>query len=201
MTELNGIQLPFDLAKPLEAALRRAYEQPPRAYHNFGHVLEVLRHFGRVREWHDGDAVCLAILFHDAIYEAGRSDNEARSAELAAALLSGTPFEGSIARVQQLVRLTARHGSLEPSGVDHDEALFLDCDMAILGEEPSAYDAYERAIAAEYAHIPIVAYRAGRARFLQKLLAKPCIYLSPFFTLEREAAARANIVRALGTLA
>jgi hypothetical protein len=32
---------------------------------------------------------------------------------------------------------------------------------------------------------------------MPKLLAKPCIYLSPFFTLERESAARANIARAL----
>jgi len=201
MIKLDAATIPFDLPAPLEAALRRAYEQPPRAYHHFGHVLEVLGHFSRVPEWHDREAVALAVLFHDAVYEAGRSDNEARSAELAATLLTGTPFERSIARVQHLVRLTARHGSLAPSDVDHDEALFLDCDMAILGESPSSYDAYERAIAAEYAHIPAIAYRAGRARFLSKLLAKPCIYLSPFFTLEREATARANIARALATLA
>jgi predicted metal-dependent HD superfamily phosphohydrolase len=200
MTKLDAAMLPFDLPEPLEAALRRAYEQPPRAYHHFGHVLEVLSHFSRVPEWHDRQAVALAILFHDAVYEAGRSDNEARSAELAATLLTGTPFERSIARVQHLVRLTARHGSLAPSDVDHDEALFLDCDMAILGADSNVYDAYERAIAEEYAHIPTVAYRAGRTRFLQKLLAKPCIYLSPFFTVEREALARANIKRALSQL-
>lgn len=200
MSNLGVVALPIDLPSAVQAALERAYQEPPRAYHHFGHVLEVLRHAERVPEWRDRDAVVLAILFHDAVYEAGRSDNEARSAELATKLLAGTPLERHLARVRHLVRLTARHGALAPSDVDHDEALFLDCDMAILGSDPGTYDTYERAIAEEYAHIPPIAYRAGRMRFLHKLLSKPCIYLSPFFAIEREAAARANIARALREL-
>jgi predicted metal-dependent HD superfamily phosphohydrolase len=73
--------------------------------------------------------------------------------------------------------------------------------MASLGADPSVYDAYERAtIAAEYAHVPLIAYRAGRTRFLHKLLAKPCIYLSARFASEREAKARANLRRALAAI-
>lgn len=192
--------LPIDLPAGVSAELQRAYEDPPRAYHHFGHVLEVLAHFERVPDWHDRDAVCLAILFHDAIYISGRTDNEAKSAELAAKLLAATRYAARIAQVQQLILLTARHGSLEATEVDHDAAHFLDCDMAILGASPEAYAAYERAIAQEYAAIPQVAYRAGRARFLHKLLARPRIYLSDLFHAEREQAARANIQRALDQL-
>lgn len=193
--------LPIDLPDDVSAALRRAYEEPARAYHNFGHVLEVLAHFERVPDWRERDAVCLAILFHDAIYLAGHTNNEAQSAELSATLLAPTAYAPLIPRVQQLILLTARHGSIEADEVDRDAALFLDCDMAILGASPDAYDAYERAIAQEYAALSPIAYRAGRARFLHKLLARPRIYLSDFFHAEREQAARSNIQRALATLA
>jgi len=40
------------------------------------------RYLQRVPSWDDRDAVALAILFHDAIYIPGRTDNESRSAEL-----------------------------------------------------------------------------------------------------------------------
>ena len=49
---------------------------------------EVLRHYDAVAAgpgWAQPAEVRLAVLYHDAIYEAGRRDNEARSAELAVA--------------------------------------------------------------------------------------------------------------------
>ena len=73
------MKLPFALPPSLEAELRRAYASPPRAYHNFEHVEEVMEHASSVPRWNDPVAVALAVLFHDAVYEAGRSDNEARS--------------------------------------------------------------------------------------------------------------------------
>jgi predicted metal-dependent HD superfamily phosphohydrolase len=198
---LDALALSSPLPKGLEAELRAAYASPPRAYHSFEHVLEVLGHFLRVPTWSDRDAVALAILFHDAVYVAGRADNEDESAKLAVRLLEGTAFEACSTRVAQLVRLTARHGSIARDDVDQDTALFLDCDMAILGAAPEAFDRYERAIGQEYAAVPREAYRAGRARFLDKLLASPRIYLSSFFYKEREAQARANLERARARLA
>jgi predicted metal-dependent HD superfamily phosphohydrolase len=197
---LERLALSSPLPESLVPALRAAYAKPPRAYHSFEHVLEVLGHFMRVPAWSDRDAVALAILFHDAVYVAGRSDNEVLSAELAVALLEPTAFSPLCGRVAQLVRLTARHGSIARDEVDQDAALFLDCDMAILGAEPEAFAAYERAIAEEYAFVPNELYRAGRARFLEKLLASPRIYLSSFFFAEREAQARRNLQGALGGL-
>lgn len=196
----RSLTLPLALPAQVMGAIERAYGESPRAYHNFEHVREVLDCFARVPAWHDPRSVALAILFHDAIYVAGRPDNEAKSAELAATLLAGTEHAALVPRVQRLILLTARHGSIDPAEVDHDEALFLDCDMAILGAPASAYDAYERAIAEEYAAVPQLAYRAGRTRFLHKLLGKPALYLSDFFRAEREAQARANLERALDQL-
>jgi predicted metal-dependent HD superfamily phosphohydrolase len=200
LSKLAAIDNAPTLPATVVSAVRDAYAQPPRAYHNFAHVLEVLASFQRVPVWKNREAVYFAILFHDAIYEAGRSDNEERSADLATRLLSATEHARHIPRVQQLIRLTARHGSIDPKEVDEDAALFLDCDMAILGAPPAEYDAYETAIAEEYRLVPPELYRKGRAAFLQKLLGRPVIYLSPFFHAEREETARANIGRALDRL-
>jgi predicted metal-dependent HD superfamily phosphohydrolase len=200
ITTLDALKLSAPLPAELEPWLREHYAKPPRAYHNFEHVLEVLEHFQRVPDWQDRDAVAIAILFHDAIYVPGRSDNEEESAKLATRWIGWSPFSSAAKRVAELVRLTARHGSISADEVDHDAALFLDCDMAILGAAPDAFDGYERAIAEEYAAVPQDLYRRGRARFLEKLLARERIYLSPFFVAEREAQARENLNRVLAGL-
>jgi predicted metal-dependent HD superfamily phosphohydrolase len=184
-------------------ALEAAYATPPRAYHNFRHVQDVLQHFDAVAAgpgWLQPREVFLAALYHDAIYDAGRRDNEARSAELAAEHIGRwLPDDGvDAARVSDLINLTARHGTLAPDAVDRDAALFLDCDMAILGAEPAAFDAYDRGIAAEYrGHVPGWMYRINRRRFLKTLLARKRIYLSDFFHERLDARARGNLRRAL----
>ena len=81
--------------------------------------------------------------------------------------------------------------------VDADAALFLDCDMAILGAEPAAFDAYDAAIAREYHAIPAEAFRAGRRAFLQSVLALPRIFLSDYVHARLDARARANLTRAV----
>src|SRR5687767_4607630 len=130
-----------------QAALEAAYARPPRAYHNLSHVREVLRHYDAVAAgpgWGQPAEVQLAVLYHDAIYEAGRSDNEARSADLAVEHIARwLPDAGVDAnRIAELIRLTARHGKLTPGdfagdAVPADAMHFLDCDMAILGADPA----------------------------------------------------------------
>ncbi|MBI5481888.1 MAG: hypothetical protein HY906_23735 [Deltaproteobacteria bacterium] len=194
---------PLELPEGLIRAVHAAYAHPPRAYHSFAHVQEVLRHFDAVGAgpgWRHPREVFLACLFHDAVYQAGHKDNEAKSAALArAAVETWLPRAGlDVARVEHLIRLTARHGSLAPGDVDPEEALFLDCDMAILGAEPAAFDAYHRGVEEEYrGHVPAVLYRLGRSRFLTGLLAKHRLFLSDFFHVRYDAAARANLQRAV----
>ena len=140
------------------------------------------------------------MLYHDAIYEAGRADNESRSAELAIEHIARWLPDSGIeaARVAELIHLTARHGRLAPADVDRDAALFLDCDMAILGAEPAAFDAYDRGIAAEYrGHVPAWVFKLNRRRFLKGLLGRERIYLSDFFHARLDAQARINLRRAV----
>ena len=201
--------LPLALPPGQLDALRAAYAEPPRAYHDFNHVAEVLRHYAAVADgpgWQQPAEVALAVLYHDAVYVAGKGDNEARSARWArdeiARWLSGSGIDAG--RVAYLVELTARHGRHAPSDFDDDPAAddvrnFLDCDMAILGAEPDVFDAYDRAIATEYAGVlPGWLFRLNRRRFLRGLLARDRIYLGGFFHLRLEEKARRNLRRALG---
>ena len=194
-----SLQLPPDQLQALQAA----YATPPRAYHNFGHVEEVLRHYDEVAQgpgWQQPEEVRLAVLYHDAIYEAGRKDNEARSAELAVEhVRRWLPDRGiDAARVAELINLTARHGSLRPGDVDRDAALFLDCDMAILAADAAAFATYDRGITAEYrGKVPAWLFKLNRRRFLKAVLGKERIFLSDWFHERLDARARINLRRAV----
>ena len=197
---------PFPLPPEQRAAVVAAYATPPRAYHALGHVGEVLRHYTRVANgpgWRQPREIAFAVLYHDAIYEAGAKDNEARSAQLAREHLArwwaGEGIDAE--RVAGLIELTARHGTLSTQDVDDDDArLFLDCDMAILGAETAVFDAYDRGIAAEYRGVvPAWLFAINRKRFLKALLARERIYLSAHFHAQLDASARNNLRRAITT--
>lgn len=189
-------------------ALRHAYAHPPRAYHNWQHVLELLGHYCDVEVesgWHKPAEILLAMLYHDAVYVPGRNDNEACSARLAARHLSQWRWDGvDIARVEELILATAHHGEHSPASVGDganadDMRRFLDCDMAILGADAEAFDAFEQGIAEEYRSVvPGLAYRFKRRAFLRKLLKRPRIYLSDAFHSRFDQKARANLRRTLG---
>lgn len=200
--------LPLQIPDGQRFALEAAYATPPRAYHDFGHVRSVLRHYDEVAAgpgWMQPVEVHLAVLYHDAIYEAGRSDNEARSAQLARDhIAQWLPDAGIDAgRVAFLIELTARHGQLGPTDLDDDvhpkdARRFLDCDMAILGAPAAEFDAYDRGIADEYrGHVPGWLFKRNRRRFLRALLGHERIFLSDFFHERLDAAARANLRRVL----
>lgn len=194
---------PVALPEAQWQALREAYATPVRAYHHFGHVRETLAHHRAVaREagWASPADTWLALLYHDAIYVPGRKDNEARSADLAQAHLRRWPPPAGVdpSRVAALIALTARHGALDaddfprtPEG--EDTRRFLDCDMAILGADPDAFAAYDRAIAEEYRAVPRWLYRRKRRAFFRGLLERERIFLSDFFRDRLEAAARRNL--------
>jgi predicted metal-dependent HD superfamily phosphohydrolase len=185
-------------------ALRAQYAQPPRDYHHYGHALAVLEHCAAVSAghgWQQPAEVQLAALYHDAVYVPGRSDNEARSAQLAASEIARwLPDAGiDVDTVSALINLTARHASLTAADVDGQQALFLDCDMAILGAPWEVFSAYHQGIADEYRGVvPRWLFGFKRRRFLAGLLASERIFLSVWGHAQWDAAARDNLARILG---
>ncbi len=177
-----------------------AYGESQRAYHTAKHIEEVLRWFDIVVDevgWERPIDAYLAILFHDAVYDptAPHGDNEARSARLAQEL------GGAGERTAEMILMTARHGSISRDDAHRDAAHFLDADTAILGSAPAEFDAYDAGIAFEYSHVPPEPFRAGRRAFLEKMLARPRIFLSDLFHDRLDAAARANLARTIARYA
>ena len=192
---------PLSLPTPLVTELAAAYGEPHRAYHNATHIAEVLGWFDRVAEstgWQAPSDVYTAIVFHDAIYEPGAKDNEARSAQWARRAISEHGLPASADRVAELIELTAQHGTLETA--TGDTGLFLDADMAIVGAPIERYRAYAKEIRREYASIPAAAYRAGRGTFLEALAKKPRIYFTDEFHQRLNMQARLNLADELATL-
>ena len=174
------------------------YGQAHRHYHATAHLEACLRHLGDLRGFAaEPDAVELALWFHDAIYEIGATDNEVRSADWARDALhaAGAP-EATARKVHALVIVT-RH-DVAPS--NPDEQVLLDADLAILGASPEAFDRYEDQIRAEFAQVPLEAFRTRRRRVLQGFLDRAAIYHTPPFRAAREARARDNLTRSIRQL-
>jgi predicted metal-dependent HD superfamily phosphohydrolase len=88
-----------------------------------------------------------ALIFHDAVYDPGRDDNEVRSADWACRVMEDLCRpEDEKDRVRGLILATA-HTS-EPRTAD--EALLLDIDLSILGADEATFDDYCRLIRSEY---------------------------------------------------
>jgi len=191
------------ISEPLRAELVAAYTAPDRHYHDLRHI-ETLLGLARdcAAEIADRDAVDAAIWFHDAVYDTRRSDNEERSAALAAERLTGAADSDRIARIAAMIRATAGHAmpDFADAAATRDCALFLDMDLAILGSPESDFNAYDAAVRREYDWVTDEQWRVGRRAVLTGFLARPSIYASTRFQASHEAAARRNLARAIARL-
>lgn len=176
-------------------ALRAAWAEPQRRYHTLQHLRECLEHFERERAQarHPGE-VALALWFHDAVYELQRADNEAASADWARrALRAAGAAEKLVARVHALVMATC-HDRAPATG---DERLLVDIDLAILGASGERFAEYERQIREEYAFVPESVFRAKRREVLRGFDVRAPIYATEGLRARLEAAAHANLGRAI----
>jgi len=182
----------------LLASLVQHYAQPQRKYHTLEHLDACLAHFDTLRRHAQRPAeIEVALWFHDAVYEVGAVDNEARSADWAHAALTAAGVGTEVAdRVHALVMATCHN--VAPS--TRDQEILLDADLSILGAPPPVFDAYEQQIRAEYAAVPQEAFRSRRIRILQQFLDRERIYHTQEFRAQREAQARANLTRSISRL-
>lgn len=174
------------------ASLVNAYSEKGRFYHNLSHVKTLLGLAQEVEHLlSNAVAVAFAIWFHDAIYQPSRSDNEERSAQLAAQSLAQlTVADEMIAYVQRMIRATARH---DADGLPTDGRIFLDLDLSILAAAPETYQAYRRAIRKEFSWVPEFLYRRERRKILQRFVEREAIYFTAPLAALYEAQARRNL--------
>jgi len=176
--------------------IRDEYEGPARFYHTLEHVDALLRLAER-EAIHDAEAVALAIFFHDVVYDAkngGGGANERESAAVFREFAEKHVTEVALSRarrdaVSDWIVATATHRG---DAVDADGKIFLDLDMSILAADRATYLRYAANVRREYGHVNGVAWRVGRARFLQSTLAAGApVFASPRWA-PKEAAARRN---------
>ena len=175
------------------------HREPQRRYHGVRHVTWVVRHVHTLSAEvpvADLDAVVAAAFFHDAVYAPAAHDNEEQSALLAERVLTRLGWAPArAATVAALVRATADHES-----TDDDTAVLLDADLAILGSEPAAYQAYVSGVRAEYAHLDAESWRIGRAAVLHHLLDRGPLYATGPGRARWEVHAGANMTAELAAL-
>lgn len=169
-----------------------------RGYHDLRHLAEVLARIDELGEGDDTEVV-LAAWFHDAVYD-GATDDEERSARLAATELAGTRPSDSgvdVAEVVRLVRLTARH---DPEPGDHRGAVLCDADLAILAADPERYAEYAAGVRRDYASVQDTDFRAGRRAVLEELLGRDALFRTPYAREHWEPRARENLAREIADL-
>lgn len=176
--------------------LTHNYSEQGRFYHNLKHIESCLREFRTIEsKLKNSDAVLMALLFHDVVYDAQAQQplaNETASWELA------KPF---CLLNEQVIKNHILHTSHIYTGFkDADTDYVCDIDMAILGYSDHEFDTYEANIRREYAFASDTHYRAGRLAFLRSLLARERIFKTDYFHTKYEASARANIERLINQL-
>jgi predicted metal-dependent HD superfamily phosphohydrolase len=183
-----------------ERRARACYAEPGRHYHDERHLEECEQRLDAVPDLGEAEQRLLrwALLWHDAVYDPQRSDNEERSAELARLDLAACGVdEDAAAEVARLILLTKGH---RVRADDRVGALMVSIDLAILGSDPLRYREYSNDVRNEYAHVPEDAWRAGRAAVLQSLMADGPIFADPIFRASLEDQARTNMEAELRVL-
>jgi len=191
-------------------ALLIRYAEVHRHYHTATHIMFVLRHLHDIAQGaaaRPSPEVVAAGLYHDAIYNPKIDHNEALSAVLAARDLAEIGWSTQRCDlVAALIIATAGHladPASSPSrdpGREDDTAMLLDADLAILGAEPGAYQAYVNGVRAEYAHIDDGQWRTGRSLVLRHFLDRPRLFVTDHMYATAEHRARANIEAELAAL-
>ncbi|ABM31754.1 hypothetical protein QRO08_19060 [Paracidovorax citrulli] len=184
----------------------------PRAYHDTHHLQACLDHWDAARNpaghgpgaetateaMDDPRTVALALWFHDAVYWPWSGRNEERSARWARRFLQGQGLPADTVSTVERHILATCHG--HASAVTGDDRWVVDIDLAILGQPPAVYAAFERNVRREYRFVRWPRYRAGRCAILRSFLERPALYDTEWFRSRYEAQARANLAHALDVL-
>lgn len=185
--------------------LEARYARPQRCYHTIEHVREVWEHWRAVDAeggWSARAETWIAVLLHDAVYELGpqvpHGSNERASAELVGPWTAQFDVGVHVPTVEALILATAAHG--KNTGAQGDLALFLDCDLAILGAPWERYSRYADQVRGEYEpYLPAGVYGPARKGFLETLIGQR-IFLSDRFHGLFEDRAQGNLAREIDLL-
>lgn len=182
------------------SVILKKYTSKNRHYHNLHHIHAMLQFSKEIgSEIEDIDMFLFAIWYHDIIYKATKTDNEAESAKVAEKHLKSLQIDQNrIENCKKLILSTKKHEILISK--NSDNAYLLDLDLSILGSDWNVYAVYIQNIRKEYAIYPDFMYKKGRKKVLQHFLDKPQIYFTSYYQECWEKNARQNIAKELEQL-
>lgn len=188
-----------ELANNLWLEIFTKYSDAKRQYHTIDHLEAMISNLNEVKESiEDWDTTLFAVFYHDVIYKASSSSNEADSAKLAMERLSTIAYPANkIAKCANMILATKQHLTSE----DNDTNFLLDADLAILGTNEEDYQKYKDQIREEYSVYPDFMYNAGRRKTMQQFLNRDTIYKTAYFINKFNQQAKTNIERELLELA
>ena len=160
-------------ARSLFDQLASSWAGESRFYHNATHLAECLalaQEWGTTLSAHDKACLDLAIWFHDAVYIAGSTQSENRSADWAFHGLRGEGINREISTAVKNMVLSTNHSVAQPADAGELTDLLHDIDMAILGASPERFAEYNLAIEKEFAGITASAFKSGRKAVTAKFL-------------------------------
>jgi predicted metal-dependent HD superfamily phosphohydrolase len=183
-----------------ELRARARYAEPGRHYHDQRHLDDCEQRLETLTGVTDEERRVLrwALLWHDAIYDPTRADNEEASAELARhELLQCGVRESDAEEVARLILLTKGHQV--PDG-DRLGAILVSIDLSILGSDPDHYRQYAEDVRREYTHVPDELWRTGRAAVLAALMGHGPVFPDSMFERELGDQARRNMTEEIKSL-
>ncbi len=178
--------------------ITRAYQSKGRYYHTLAHLenlyQQLLTMQSAIHDWH---TLLFTMFYHDFVYNPVRSDNEAKSAEVAVdrMKLIGVP-DAQIALCRLQIEATKAH-ALSPVA---DTNYFTDADLSVLGQDAQTYRTYCAQVRKEYSVFPDLIYKPSRRKVLNHFLAMPRIYKTDFAYERWEQPARINLANELHSL-
>jgi predicted metal-dependent HD superfamily phosphohydrolase len=179
-------------------ALEKLYESKNRYYHTLTHIEQVYflleKNKSEIADW---ETLVCSVFYHDAIYNVLKSNNEERSADLAAKHLRLLNVDNQrVEKCCKQIIATKKHEKTS----DYDTDLFTDADLAILGSDWNTYAAYAKNIRKEYSIYPDFLYNNGRKKVVQHFLAMENIFKTSLFQGDFEKKARINLKQELNNL-
>lgn len=166
------------------------YTQKHRHYHTLEHIA----HMFEIARKHDvelSETQCIAIWWHDAVYDPSSHTNEEDSIDMLGYAIDILKYDYN--EIARIIFDTKTH---QPRS--EQSAIVCDLDMMILAASPEEYFEYTKKIRKEFSNYTNEQYLEGRLKFL-KTLKDTKIFHSPVFE-KYENIAQRNINNEIGTI-
>jgi predicted metal-dependent HD superfamily phosphohydrolase len=182
-----------DASAAIHQRLVSGYNEPQRHYHTLAHIDHCLSMFDQCKLLATNpDALEIAVWFHDVIFEPGKRDNEALSAELYEELSAGVHAGEFRELVGRLIMATLHN---ERSLDDSDAGYMVDIDLSSFGLPWEDFLRDSRHLREESAQLSDADYHRKQGEFRSCLLARSRFYQTDFFCQRYERQARDNLAK------